>query len=95
MKVAHPEKTSTAASFRDIRNTWSCGTPRSNNNAFTGACLENRPPAVLRAKSGPKSKGLLLDCRGEATVSIKPNRSTLEIFPSNCANTTRIMRGGI
>jgi hypothetical protein len=73
---------------------WPCGMQKSNNNAFTGACLEDRPAPILRAKSGPKP-GALLDRRGNATVNLAPRRNTLEIFPSDWAKTTRILRGGI
>ena len=89
------EISSTASLLRGVCNTWPCGTPKSNNNAFTGALLEDRPPAVLRAKTGPKRKGALLDRAGNDTVSIEPRRNTLEIFPSDCARTTRIMRASI
>lgn len=74
-------------------STWPCGTPKSSNNAFTNACLEDRPPAVLRAKSGPKAKGIATGAN--ATSSLTRGRTTRECRPSDCARTTKIMRASI
>lgn len=72
---------------------WPCGTLKSTHTAFSGTCLEDRPTPVLRATPGRKPKGIATGAN--ATSSLAPRRSTLEVFPSQCVTTTRIMRASI